>query len=56
LLNLSANELRPRVAGGQPQAAPSRTSFERLDELDKRVEKVLKEWQAACQGADSGGK
>ena len=27
----------------------------RLDELDKRVEQVLKEWQAARQPADSGG-
>ena len=28
----------------------------RLDELDKRVEKTLKEWQAARQPTDSGGK
>lgn len=28
----------------------------RLDELDQRVEKMLKEWQAGRQGADSGGK
>jgi len=28
----------------------------RLDELDKRVEQVLKEWQAVRQGADCAGK
>ena len=28
----------------------------RLEELDKRVEQVLKEWQAGRQGADLGGK
>lgn len=28
----------------------------RLDELDKRVDQVLNEWQATRQGADSGGK
>lgn len=27
----------------------------RLDELDKRVAEVLKEWQGGCQAADSGG-
>jgi hypothetical protein len=28
----------------------------RLDDLDKRVEQVLKEWQGGHQPADSGGK